>query len=167
MPGSVLHGQGVGGEVSRWRLQHPYLHPGKLWEAGVGGCPGGQQDPASCGGVYLGLKVRKGDCHPPLVIHQITIHQLSIPLSLCEFQKIPGKVGKHFPARIRAVRNSLRPHLPLPQPSSGGSSGRSGGEGYADFSTQRLGHSKGPETRPPSLRSLCGPAHTQLLSTGF
>lgn len=43
-------------------------------------------------GLYLGLKVRKGDHHPPLAIHQ-----KAFPLSLWKFQKISGKVGKHVP----------------------------------------------------------------------
>lgn len=68
-----------------------------LGRRGLEGAQGVSRIQRPAVGLYLGLKVRKGDHHPPLVIHHITIHQLSIPLSLCEFQKIPGKVGRHVP----------------------------------------------------------------------
>lgn len=57
-----------------------------------GGSPGVSRVRRPVVELHLGLKVRKGDHHPPLAIHQ-----KAFPLSLWEFQKIPGKGGKHVP----------------------------------------------------------------------
>lgn len=173
MPGSVLHGQGVRGEVSRGRFQHPYLHPGKFREAGVGGCPGGQQDPASCGGTLPRPEgeERRSPSTPsyPSYNYPSVIHP-SLPLRIPEDSWQSWQACPPLPlGQLETARTPI--YLCLSLVRGEGLQAEVGVKGTLTFPPRGLATARGlrlaPQVCAPCMAPPRATAHMQLLSTGF